>query len=429
MKNQSQGGVYLIDGGYGLYGEIAVKSAKNAVLPIIACCAAVSGEVRIGRCERTSDAEAMLDILRSLGGRCGFDGEDICVDCRGLDRHTVNRGLTSRLRSSVFILGPLVARLRKAEISYPGGCDIGVRPIDIHTGGLAALGVRLTEDGDKIVCDGRGLHGGETVLPFPSVGATENLMMAATLCDGRTTIRNAAQEPEIVDLQNFINACGGRVRGAGGRIITVEGVGSLHGTEYVPIGDRIAAGTYLIGATMCGGKVAVKGANPSYLGSLTAQLTAAGAEITEYTDAVEVTSDGNVRTVRKIETRPYPGFPTDLQAPATAMMASGEGKGYIIENLFENRFRHVPELIKMGADITVCGRAATVRGRSLHGAHVTAEDLRGGAALVLAALKAEGRSTVSDIYHIDRGYYGFDEKLRSLGAHITRVSAKCGGKR
>lgn len=420
MKNEPQSGAYVIDGGFKLYGETEIMSAKNAVLPIIACCAAVRGEVRLGRCEQTSDAMAMLDILRSLGGKCRFEGTDIYIDCRELDKHTVNRSLTSRLRSSVFILGPLVAALRKAEISYPGGCDIGVRPIDIHTSGLAALGVKLTEDGDKIVCDGRGLHGGETVLPFPSVGATENLMMAAMLCRGRTIIRNAAQEPEIADLQNFINACGGRVRGAGGKVITVDGTDSLHGTDYVPIGDRIAAGTFLIGGAMCGGEVTVKGADPSHLGSLTELLLAAGAEVTEYTGALTVSGNGKLKTVKKAETRPYPGFPTDLQAPVTAMMAAGEGKGYIIENLFENRFRHVPELRKMGADITVCGRAATVRGRRLHGAVVTAEDLRGGAALVLAALKAEGRSVVKDIYHIDRGYYDFDEKLRELGAHIQR---------
>ncbi len=422
MKNEPQSGAYVIEGGYGLYGETEIMSAKNAVLPIIACCAAVRGEVRLGRCEQTSDASAMLDILRSLGGKCRFEGTDIIIDCRGLNRHTVNRALTSRLRSSVFILGPLVAALRKAEISYPGGCDIGVRPIDIHTGGLAALGVSLTEEGDKIVCDGSGLHGGETVLPFPSVGATENLMMAAMLCNGRTVIRNAAQEPEIADLQNFINACGGNVRGAGGRVIIVDGVSELHGTDYIPIGDRIAAGTFLIGGAMCGGRVAVKGVDPSYLKSLTELMNAAGAEVTEYTNALTVQSSGRLKTVRKVETRPYPGFPTDLQAPMTAMMAVGEGKGYIIENLFENRFRHVPELRKMGADITVCGRAATVRGKHIHCAEVAAEDLRGGAALVLAALKAEGRSVVRGINHIDRGYYDFDERLTALGAHIKRVN-------
>lgn len=422
MKNEPQSGAYVIEGGYGLYGETEILAAKNAVLPIIACCAAVRGEVRLGRCEQTSDAVAMLDILRSLGGKCRFEGTDIHIDCRDLDRHTVDRTLTSRLRSSVFILGPLVAALRKAEISYPGGCDIGVRPIDIHTGGLAALGVELTEDGDKIVCDGRGLHGGETTLPFPSVGATENLMMAAMLCKGRTVIRNAAQEPEIVDLQNFINACGGHVRGAGGKTIVVEGATALHGVEYTPIGDRIAAGTFLIGGAMCGGELTVKGADPSYLESLTGLLVSAGVEVTEYPNALTVRSTGRLRTVKKAETRPYPGFPTDLQAPMTAMMAAGEGKGYIIENLFENRFRHVPELRKMGADITVCGRAATVRGRRLHGACVNAEDLRGGAALVLAALKADGKSTVRGINHIDRGYYDFDEKLSALGAHIKRVN-------
>lgn len=416
---------YIITGGRRLTGEIDVMAAKNAVLPIIACCIMIKDTVVLRGCERLTDIDNMLLIIKSLGGACSFDGNDLTIDCRKVGRHSVNRALSGALRSSVFILGPLLSRLRSAELSYPGGCDIGLRPIDLHLDGLRALGVRLEEDEEKISCDGRGLHSGTVVLAFPSVGATENLIMAAVLTNGRTVLRNAAAEPEIVDLQNFINAMGGCVHGAGSGTVVIDGVKKLHGGAYSPIGDRIAAGTYLIGGAMCGGRVSVRGVRSDHLCALTDKLRAAGAVVTEYPDAVTVESDGNLRAVRKVETQPYPGFPTDLQAPITAMTASSNGRSYIIENLFENRFRHTRELKKMGADIVVCGRAATVRGCRLHGAAVHAEDLRGGAALVLAALKAEGTSEVTGLRHIDRGYCDFEARIASLGGNIKRVKNSC----
>ncbi len=424
MKNradcrETDDGSYVITGGRPLYGEVEIMSAKNSLLPLIACSVMTEGEVFLSRCEPTSDAENMLGILRSLGGICRFENGGIYIDGRPISGCEVGCGPAGKLRSSVFILGPLIARLRRAEICYPGGCDIGPRPIDLHISGLRALGADVREDGGRVLCDGRNLRGGRVELPFPSVGATENLMMAAARAPGHTVILGAAAEPEIADLQNFINACGGKVRGAGSRRIEVDGVSSLHGASFDPSGDRIAAGTYLIAGAMCGGEVTVRGVDSSHLCRLTEKLRAAGARVTERTDGVTVSGDGELHSPGKVETGPYPGFPTDLQSPVTALCACAKGTSYIIENLFENRFRAAQQLIKMGADITVCGRAATVRGRRLYGADVIAEDLRGGAALVLSALKAEGRSVVSGLSHIRRGYYDFAGRLASLGADIT----------
>ena len=416
---------YIINGGKKLHGVVDVMAAKNAVLPIIACCIMIKDVVVLKGCERLTDVENMMRIIKNLGGRCDFDSNDLIIDCKKLSRHSVSHELTGALRSSVFILGPLLSRLHRAEISYPGGCDIGLRPIDLHLEGLKNLGVKLSEDEEKISCDGRNIHSGIISLAFPSVGATENLIMAATLASGRTVIRNAAAEPEIIDLQNFINAMGGNVHGAGSGVVIIDGVSSLHGGVYSPIRDRISAGTFLIGGAMCGGKVTVRGIRSDWLFSLTEKLRLAGAVVTEKLGEITVESDGALRILRKVETQPFPGFPTDLQAPITAMMSASKGRGYVIENLFENRFRHTRELKKMGADIIVCGRAATVRGAKLHGANVIAQDLRGGAALVLAGLKAEGKTEIIGLEHIDRGYYNFEEKITSLGGDIKRVKISC----
>lgn len=417
--------IFVVNGGKRLNGELSVASAKNSVLPLIACCLMIKEPVALENCERLTDVLGMMRIVESLGGECAWSGGNLTVNCRKANGHGVGNDLTGSLRSSVFILGSLIARSRAAEISYPGGCDIGLRPVDIHLDGLRALGVVVNEEGNKIVCDGRNLHAGSVCLAFPSVGATENLIMAGVLAEGRTVLHNAAAEPEIVDLQNFINAMGGRVHGAGTGTVIVDGVKKLHGGTYRPIPDRIAAGTYLIAGAMCGGCVTVRGIRSDYLLSATEKLRAAGVKVTEYTDAVTVESTGVTRMIHKVETQPYPGFPTDLQAPVTAMMASSKGRGYVIENLFENRFRHTAELNKMGAEILVCGRAATVRGKILHGADVTATDLRGGAALVLAALKAEGRSVIRGLNHIDRGYYLLEDKISLLGGDIKRLENSC----
>lgn len=412
---------FIIEGGRKLYGTIEVPAAKNAVLPIIAGCILTDEEVIIKRTERLADIDSMLKIIEDIGGTYCFDGGDLHIRCENLHNHKIDSKLTGVLRSSIFVLGPMLARMKIAEISYPGGCDIGLRPIDLHLYGLKCLGVE-TADGDGLIrCDGRRMSEARINLDFPSVGATENIMMAASLTPGTTIIHNAAAEPEIVDLQNFINAMGGCVSGAGSRSVTVTGVEKLHGCVYTPISDRIAAGTYLIGGAMCGGEVTVSGVDSASLFPLTEKLKAAGCAIVESLNSVTVRSDGRLHSVPKTETRPYPGFPTDLQAQFVSMLSVCAGTSVMVENLFENRFRHTVQLCKMGANITVCGRAAVVRGvKVLRGTDVLAEDLRGGAALVLAALSAKGITTVRGLKHIDRGYYLIEDVFASLGGNIRR---------
>lgn len=415
---------FVINGGNRLNGEIKVCAAKNTVLPLIACSILIKDAVILENCEPLTDVLAMLKIIKSLGGEYSFEGSLLRINCKKASGRVVGAPLTTSLRSSVFVLGSLLSRGKYAEISYPGGCDIGVRPIDIHLDGLRSMGVKVTEDDNKIICEGKP-HSATVLMAFPSVGATENLIMAAALTEGRTVLHNAATEPEIVDLQNFINAMGGKIHGAGTGTIIIDGVKALHGGRYKPISDRIVAGTYLIAGAMCGGEVTVRGIRSEYLISLTEKLRASGATVTERPESISVESDGNTRMLRKVDTQPYPGFPTDLQAPIMAMMASSKGRGYVIENLFENRFRHTVELNKMGANIIVCGRAATVKGGELHGAKLSAGDLRGGAALVLAALKAKGQSEIVGLHHIDRGYFEMENKIATLGGDIKRVKSSC----
>lgn len=412
---------FIIEGGNKLLGNVEVPAAKNAVLPIIAGCLLTEEEVIIKRVERLADIDSMLDIIADIGGTYCFDGKDLHIKCENLHNHKIDSRLTGVLRSSIFVLGPMLARMNVAEISYPGGCDIGLRPIDLHLYGLKCLGVD-TQDCDGLIrCDGRHMSPARINLDFPSVGATENIMMAAALTPGTTVIHNAASEPEICDLQNFINAMGGCVTGAGSKSITITGVAKLHGCEYSPISDRIAAGTYLIGGAMCGGNVTVSNVDSSGLFALTEKLRQAGCRITETINAVTVESDGRLRGLHKTETRPYPGFPTDLQAQFTAMLSVSSGTSVMVENLFENRFRHTLQLCKMGANITVCGRAAVIRGvKTLHGAEVMAEDLRGGAALALAGLAAKGVTRIKGLHHIDRGYYMLEHVLSDLGGNIVR---------
>ena len=412
---------YIIEGGNKLFGTAAIPAAKNAVLPIIAGCLLTDEEVVIEKCERLADIDNMLAIMKGIGCTYCFDGTDLRLRCENPHSYKVDSKLTGVLRSSIFVLGPMLARMKRAEVSYPGGCDIGLRPIDLHLHGLACLGVETHEADGFIFCDGGKMRAARINLDFPSVGATENIMMAAALTRGTTIIHNAAAEPEICDLQNFINAMGGRISGAGSKSITVAGVERLHGCKYAPIADRIAAGTYLIGGAMCGGSVKVTNIDSSGLFSLTEKLKRAGCGIIETPTSVTVESDGRLKSIHKTETRPFPGFPTDLQAQFTALLSVAEGSGMIIENLFENRFRHTAQLCKMGADISVCGRAAVVRGvKSLRGAEVLAEDLRGGAALVLAGLCAKGVTRVSGISHIDRGYFMLENTLTALGGNIVR---------
>ena len=412
---------FVIEGGRPLYGEIEIQSAKNAVLPLLAASVLTEERIVIHNCPRITDVLNMAQILEELGCRTSFTDGALTVDPSDAANHEIPAALAKELRSSVFMLGSVLSRFGRARIAYPGGCDIGLRPIDLHLGGLRRLGVRIEEEGGYINCTCGKMRGADIVLGCPSVGATENIMLAAVKAEGTTVIRNAAKEPEIADLQNFVNRMGGRISGGGSSTVVVEGVKSLRGAEYTPVSDRIEAGTFLIASAMCGGELALKNARAENLSALLDKLREISCKIHPIDDKIYIKSGARF-SPKLIETSPYPGFPTDLQAPMTALACICGGSTVVVENLFETRFKHVPELIRMGADITVRGRSAFVRGvPRLHGADVCAGDLRGGAALALAAISAEGRSTVTDLRHIDRGYSEFEYKLRGAGARIRRV--------
>ena len=413
---------FVIDGGEKLYGTIQVQSAKNTVLPLLAAAVLTDEQVIIRDVPKINDVENMLHILTEVGCEIRYEKNCTIIDSSNTVSHEIPARLTKELRSSVFMLGSILTRFRRAKISYPGGCDIGLRPIDLHLSGLKRLGVQISEKDGYINCEADKLVGAEILLDFPSVGATENIILAAVKADGVTVIRNAAKEPEIVDLQRFLNAMGAKIRGAGGGTIVIEGVKALHGVEYTPMGDRIEAGTYLIAVSSCGGEIEINGISAENIAALLHKLRENGCKIYAKNDKIILTSNSTLKSVNLVETMPFPGFPTDLQSQYTALCATANGTTIIVENLFETRYRCAAELKRMGADITVRDRTAFIRGvKQLHGACVTASDLRGGAALVLAALKAEGRSDVLDIWHIDRGYADFENKLKKLGAKIRRV--------
>ena len=413
---------YIIDGGEKLYGKIRAHSAKNTVLPLLAASVLTDEPVVLRRVPPIVDVENMLRILTEVGCVIKRQKDTAVIDSSNAVSHEIPARLTKELRSSVFMLGSVLTRFHRAKISYPGGCDIGLRPIDLHLAGLKRLGVSIVEKEGYIHCETDGLKGAEVLLDFPSVGATENIMLAAIKAEGITVIRNAAKEPEIVDLQRFLNAMGAKVRGAGGGTIVIEGVNRLRGVDYTPIGDRIEAGTYMIAAASCGGELEIEGVSAENIAALLHKLRENGCKIYTKNDKIILRSDGRLKSVDLVETMPFPGFPTDMQAQYAALCCTAKGSTLLVENLFETRYRYAAELKRMGADITVRDRAALIRGvEKLHGASVTAGDLRGGAALVLAALKAEGQSSVLNLSHIDRGYADFEGKLRGLGAKIKRV--------
>ena len=411
--------MFLVKGGRRLCGEMEVACAKNAVLPILAAAMLTDEPVTIEDCPNLLDARNMLSILETLGCRVEARGKNVVLDASRAESHEMPEQLSKRLRSSIFMLGPLIGRFRRARVSYPGGCEIGQRPIDLHLKGLRALGVQIREAHGMIECDGARLRGADVYLDFPSVGATENVMMAAVLARGKTTIHNAAREPEIRDLQNFINALGGRVHGGGSDRVVIEGVKALGGARYRPLPDRIVAGTLLAAAAATRGEVHLRRACPGDLGAVLDKLRQAGCEV----ESGETEIFLRARTLRPFEvsTQPFPGFPTDLQAQFMALACAVEGASVIVENVFENRFAHAAQLRRMGADIFLSGRLAVVRGGKLYGADVQAGDLRGGAALVIAALAAEGESRVENVELIDRGYESLENMLAALGASVQRI--------
>ena len=416
---------FVVEGGTPLRGEIRVGGAKNATLPIFAAAVLTEETVRLHDVPEITDVKHMADILTMLGCQVTRENSDMTVTCADLHTWEMPDQLSKQIRSSIFLLGPILARFHKATVTFPGGCEIGLRPIDLHLSGLRCLGVKIEEEGGLIHCDGSSMHAGEVHFDYPSVGATENVMMAAVLVPGVTTIHNPAREPEIVDLQNFINAMGGCVRGAGGHAIEIEGVSCLHGTEWTPMPDRIVAGTLLAAAAVTGGEITLTNAPESDMVAVTAKLREMGCRIAEAPGRIALSAPQRLTAFSQLQTQPHPGFPTDMQVQMLALLSVSEGTGVITENVFENRFTHAGDLNRMGAHILCTGRTAVVRGvRELYGARVTARDLRGGAALVLAGLKAHGETHVEHAELIDRGYDHLERQLTELGANIRRVSGE-----
>ena len=411
----------IIKGGAKLEGEQSIHGAKNVALPIFAAALLTEEPVVIYNWPAISDVYNMLSILEHIGAHVAYEKERLVIDTRRAVRWELPDKLAKEIRSSIFMIGPILARFRMARFTYPGGCEIGSRPIDLHLKGLKALGVNVTEAGGHIMCEGRRLKGGEVHLDYPSVGATENLMMAAALAPGRTVIRNAAREPEIVELQCIINRMGGNVSGAGTSNIYIEGTDRLKGVEYTCIPDRIVAGTMMAAAVITNGRITLRNVVPEHLYSITAKLREAGAKIDVGSDTITVAGQGRPRDMHLIETGPYPGFPTDMQAQMCSVASIADGTSIIVESVFDNRFKHVGELRRMGANIVIKNNVAIVKGaQKLHGTDVEAMDLRGGAALVLAGLAAEGRTVVEQAQIIDRGYETLGAALCQLGADITR---------
>ena len=408
-----------LKGGRRLSGEVTIQGAKNSVLPILAA-AVMSGSVcRIGRCPRLSDVETTIDILRHLGCGVRWEGTALVVDATTVSCWDIPDTLMRRMRSSVIFLGAILSRCGRAEISYPGGCELGPRPIDLHLAALRTLGAEVAERGGSICCSGEEMRGAEIVLSLPSVGATENAILAACGAEGTTVISNAAREPEICDLQQFLCRCGASVHGAGTSTVVVEGKRALHGCDHDVIADRIVASTYLAAAAGVGGDICLRGVECGHLSTVTTLLTQSGCEIRCCEDTIRLQSDGRLCGVSPVRTSPYPGFPTDAQAVLMASLLCSRGTTVFVENMFENRYRHVAELRRMGADVRTEGRVAVVCGVDrLHGALVHATDLRGGAALVVAGLQACGETRVGALEHIHRGYADLTGDLAALGADI-----------
>ncbi len=414
---------FVIEGGERLSGKIRITGAKNSILPILAASLLSSGKVRIEDVPRISDVKVMLDILECLGVKIDWKENSLELDADSLSTSEIPEKLMCEMRSSIFLMGPLLGKLGKVKVSYPGGCAIGPRPIDLHLKGLISMGVEVVEENGYVSAKAGTLKGSTIHLDFPSVGATENLMMAAIYAKGFTRLHNVAKEPEIVDLQNFLNKMGARVRGAGTDIITIEGVKSLDGAVHRLIPDRIIAGTMIVAAGITDGEVIIENIIPEHLEAVISKLREAGLEILEDSESLMVRG-GKIKGVNSVRTLPYPGFPTDMQPQIMALLSYADGISVVKESVFEGRFSHINELNKMGAQITVQERSAIIKGvNNLKGAKVKAPDLRAGAALVLAGLSAQGTTLIDEVHYIDRGYERLDLMLQKLGANIKRVHA------
>ena len=417
--------IIVVRGNNALSGEVHVSGAKNSALKLLAASLLGQGECVIHNVPLISDIEVMSEVLQCLGAVVSREGHTVHIDTAAVDKQETPYELVSKMRASISVLGPLIGRFGRAVVAMPGGCNIGARKIDMHLAGLQALGVEFrTEHGSLHAETPNGLRGGRVSLEFPSVGATENLMMAAVTAEGNTVIENAAREPEIVDLANMLNEMGARIEGAGSSIIEVQGVAlsSLHPCEHTTVGDRIEAGTFLTGGALTGGPVTVRGIDPSYLHMALVKFREMGCDVSVGDDWITVSRTQPLKPI-DIQTLPHPGFPTDLQAQFMLLAAIAQGTSVITENIFESRFMFAAELTRMGADITIEDHHAIVRGVShLEGAPVKSTDLRAGAAIVLAGVVAEGETDVHNIEHIDRGYEDYVGKLVSLGADVRRVT-------
>ncbi len=414
--------VLLVEGGRALRGTVAVQGAKNSVLPILAAAILADDICVLHNCPQLSDVDASIEILRHLGCLVRQEGSRITVDSRPLNRGEIPHRLMREMRSSVIFLGAILARVGEARLSMPGGCELGPRPIDLHLAALRAMGAEILENGGDLECRAPALHGCEITLSIPSVGATENAMLAAVGARGTVRIENAAREPEIVDLQNFLREMGAEIRGAGTSTVEIHGGRRLHGCAHTVIADRIVAATWMAAVAAAGGEAQLTGAVPEQVSTVTATLREAGCRIRTEGDRIWISRESPLHSVRPIRTQPYPGFPTDAQPPLMAVMTLAKGSTIFVETMFENRFRHAGELARMGAEIRVVDRVAVISGReTLCGASVEAADLRGGAALVVAALAARGESRISGLHHLERGYCRLEETLEGLGARVKRL--------
>jgi UDP-N-acetylglucosamine 1-carboxyvinyltransferase len=415
----------IITGGQPLDGEIRISGAKNAVLPILAATLLSEGPVMISNVPHLHDVTTTLELLGRMGVNMTVDEKlNVEIDPSTINQFRAPYELVKTMRASILVLGPLLARYGRAEVSLPGGCAIGSRPVDLHIKGLQAMGADISIENGYIMAKAKRLKGAKLVMDTVTVTGTENLLMAATLAEGQTVIENAAREPEVVDLANFLIKMGARISGAGTDTIVIQGVDSLKGTRYEVLPDRIETGTYLVAGAITGGRVKLKNTDPTVLDSVLGKLTEAGARIETGDDWIELDMRGKRPQAVEVRTAPYPAFPTDMQAQFTALNSVAEGVGTVVETVFENRFMHVLELQRMGANIKVQGNTAMIKGvKNLTGAPVMATDLRASASLILAGLAANGETVVDRIYHIDRGYETIEEKLRQLGCRIRRVPA------
>lgn len=411
---------YIISGGERLSGKAYVHGAKNAVLPIMAAAILCGDVCKIYDCPALSDVEHTIKILRMLGCRAALEGDILTVDSSSISRWDIPEELMREMRSSIIFLGALAGKMGKARLCAPGGCELGNRPIDLHIKALRELGIIINEDNGFLYADASNLHSADIHLNFPSVGATENIILSSVCIKGVTTIFNAAREPEIVDMCDFLNKMGADIRGAGSEYIKITGVAHLHGAEHKIIPDRIVASTLLCAAMTTKSEIELENVCAEHLGAVVSVLRDCGAKIGFFGDSMYIRAPLCAKPTDIIKTQVYPGFPTDAQPTMMAALCYSKGTSVIVENIFDGRYKIIPELIKMGADILQDGRVAIIKGTMLHGAHVRAMDLRGGAALVVAALGARGESVVDGVNYVQRGYVEFDKTLRNLGAKIKR---------